>query len=180
VKPDGVAPEEAEVDPADPAATAPVPVAPVAPGTTGLVVPTGAVGLVVVPAPVVVVPGVLVVVVVVVGGATVHVGGVVMVLASSVTAPFRTRTRPWTVAPVFSVAEVSAMMVPTKVLAELSVAELPTCQNTLQAWAPFSSCTTLFDATTRSDDAWKMKTEFGLPAPFSTNGLAAVMLAVAA
>ena len=51
------------------------------------------------------------------------------------------------------------MMVPTKVLPVPRVAELPTCQKTLQAWAPFSSLTTLFDAVTRVDDAWKTKTE---------------------
>ncbi len=86
-----------------------------------------------------------------------------MVLASRLTAPFRARTRPCTVAPESSVAEVSAMIVPTKVLAVLRVAELLTCQNTLQAWAPFSSWTTLFEATTRSDDAWKTNTALGSP-----------------
>lgn len=68
-----------------------------------------------------------------VGVVTAQVEGVVMVLASRVTAPLRANTRPWTVAPVSSVADVSAMMVPTKLLAEFKVAELPTCQNTLHA-----------------------------------------------
>ena len=121
--------------------------------------------------------GPVVVVVVVVAA---QAGGVVMVLASRETSPLRARTRPWTVAPESRVAEVSAMMVPTKVLPDASVAELPTCQNTLQAWAPFSNCTTLSDAVTRSDDAWKTNTELASPSPLRTSGLAAVMLAVAA
>ena len=74
---------------------------------------------------------------------TAQVEGAVMVLASRVTAPLRASTRPCTVAPVSSVADVSAMMVPTNVLAESRVAELPTCQNTLHACAPFSR---LYDA----------------------------------
>ena len=50
------------------------------------------------------------------------------------------------------------------------VAELPTCQKTLQAWAPFSSSTTLFEAVTRSDDAWKTNTEFGVPLAVEDQG----------
>ena len=42
-----------------------------------------------------------------------------------------------------------------------SVAEPVTCQNTLQAWAPLMSATTLDDAVTRSDVAWKIHTEVG-------------------
>ena len=81
-----------------------------------------------------------VVVVVVVGGEDVRqVDGVVMVLAWRVTAPFLASTRPWTVAPVSSDAEVSAMRVPTKVDDEFNVAELPTTQKTWQACAPLIS-----------------------------------------
>jgi hypothetical protein len=125
---------EIDPDPVEP----PVPVAVAA--AVGVVVAVGA-------------PVAVGAVVVVVEDATVQVGDVVMVLASRVTAPLRAKTRPCTVAPESSVAEVSAMMVPTKVLDELRVAELLTCQNTLHAWAPFSSWTTLPDAVTRSDDA---------------------------
>ena len=53
----------------------------------------------------------------------------VMVLVSIVTAPFRASARPSMVAPVVGrEIEVNAMMVPLKVLAVPSVAELPTCQ----------------------------------------------------
>lgn len=79
--------------------------------------------------------------------------GTVMVLASSVTAPLRASTRPRRVAPVSRVAEVSARIVPAKLLDVPSVAELPTCQNTLQAWAPFSSTTVLPDAVTNVEPA---------------------------
>jgi hypothetical protein len=59
--------------------------------------------------------------------------GTVMVLSSSVTAPVWTCTRPLRVAPVLSVADASASTVPTKVVEVPKVAELPTCQKTLQA-----------------------------------------------
>jgi hypothetical protein len=87
----------------------------------------------------------------------------VMLLSSRVTAPLRANTRPDTVAPVSSVAEVSAMMVPTKMEPLPKVAELVTCKNTLQAWAPLTRTTELVEAVTRVDDAWKMNTAAGLP-----------------
>src|SRR5438270_531721 len=81
----------------------------------------------------VVVVGPGMVVVVVVGGAA-HMGRLT-VLLSSVTAPLRASSRPITEAPVWAVMEVSAMIVPTNTELVPSVAELPTCQNTLHAWA---------------------------------------------
>jgi hypothetical protein len=114
---------------------------------------------------VVVVVFVAVVVVVVVVGADAKQVGTVIVLESNVTAPFRARTLPWTVAPVFSVADVSARMVPTKLLVVPSVAELPTCQKTLHACAPFSSTTRLPEAVIKVEPAWKMKTASALPPP---------------
>ena len=57
-------------------------------------------------------------------------------------------------------------MVPAKALVVPSVAELPTCQNTLQACAPFSSTTELPDAVVSVEPAWKMNTAFGSPPPF--------------
>jgi hypothetical protein len=54
--------------------------------------------------------------------------GLVMVLVSKVTAPFRASARPSTVAPVVSVIEVNARMFPRNVEPVPSVAELPTCQ----------------------------------------------------
>lgn len=51
------------------------------------------------------------------------------------------------------VIDVSANMVPAKLLVVPSVAELPTCQNTLQAWAPFSRTTELPEAEISDDPA---------------------------
>src|SRR5665213_232868 len=91
--------------------------------------------------------------------------GTVIVLSSMVTAPPRARTRPFTAAPVFNVIDVVARIDPAKFVVVPRVAELPTCQNTLHACAPFSSATTLVDAVVKDDPASKMKTESGLPPP---------------
>jgi hypothetical protein len=144
------------------------------------------VGVVVVVGTVVVVGGTVVVVggtVVVVGGTVVVVGGTVVVvvggvvvppqlprlmrLLSSVTAPFRASTRPRTVVPVFTLIEVSARIVPTNVVFVSRVAELPTCQNTLQGFAPLISRTVLFGAVISVDCALKMNTESEDPCPSS-------------
>lgn len=63
----------------------------------------------------------------VVTGVVEQVGGTIVSFCS-VTAPFLASTRPCTVTPVFSDADVSAKMVPEKSEYEPSVAELPTCQ----------------------------------------------------
>ena len=57
---------------------------------------------------------------------------VVMVSVSNVTAPLLASTRPSTVTSVVTVMEVRARMVPRKLESVPSVAELPTCQKTLQ------------------------------------------------
>ena len=54
------------------------------------------------------------------------------VLVSIVTAPFRAKALPDTLAPVVSVMLVSARIFPTNVLFVPRTAELPICQNTLQ------------------------------------------------
>ncbi len=64
-----------------------------------------------------------------------------MTFESIVTAPLRASALPDSVALVCSVMLVSAMTVPTKAVPVPIVAELPTCQNTLQAWAPLVSRT---------------------------------------
>src|SRR5438270_6767487 len=95
---------------------------PVVPAPPGPVVPP--VPPVVPPVPVpAVVPGV--------GVAPVVAGeqlGLVMVLVSRVTAPLRASVRPSTVAPVVTVMEVNARMLPRNVEPVPSVAELPICQ----------------------------------------------------
>jgi hypothetical protein len=111
--------------------------------------------------------------VVVAGGAVVAAGAahvdLVIVFVSSVTAPLRARTRPSTVAPVVSVMLCSARMVPRKLDPVPSVAELPTCQKTLQACAPFVKLTTLPDAVVSVEPAWNTNTALALPPPSSVS-----------
>ena len=87
----------------------------------------------------------------------------VMVLVSRVTAPFWASNRPLMVAPVVAVMDSDARTVPIRCEPVPSVAELPTCQNTLQAWPPPSTMTALFDAVMRVDAVWKMNTALGSP-----------------
>ncbi len=138
-------------------------------GTVVVVVVVGTVVVVVVVGTVVVVVGT---VVVVVGTVVVVVvlaqEGTLIVLSSKVTAPLRARTRPVTVtdAPVSSVAEVRAMMVPTKsVVSVPRVAELPTCQNTLHACTPPVNRTDAgpVDPVVRVLPAWNTNTELAFP-----------------
>jgi hypothetical protein len=95
--------------------------------------------VVVVEAVVVVVVGVVVVVeaVVVVVGVS-HVGRVIESWIR-VTSALRARSRPAMFAPFPTVMDVKAMIVPTKLEPDPRVAELVTCQKTLQAWAPLAS-----------------------------------------
>jgi hypothetical protein len=111
---------------------------------------------------------VVVAVVVVVGADALHVGTVI-VFESKVTAPFRASSRPVTVAPVSSVIDVNARVVPARLVFVPSVSELPTTQKTLQAWAPFSSTTLLDDAVMNVDAASKMKTVDASPPPLSVS-----------
>lgn len=89
--------------------------------------------------------------------------GLVMVSESNVTAPLRASTRPSTVTLVVTVMLVRARIVPRNVEPVPRVAELPTCQKTLQDWAPLTRLTWLADAVVRVDPAWKTKTAFGSP-----------------
>ena len=89
------------------------------------------------------------------------VGGVVGLLhagernvsSSRVTAPLRARARPTTTVFVVTVIDVRAMIVPSKLEPVPSVAELPTCQNTLQAWASFTRLTLLEEAVIKVEAA---------------------------
>jgi hypothetical protein len=58
-----------------------------------------------------------------------------------VTSPFRASTRPFTVTPPARVIDVRAMMVPPNVEPDPRVAELVTCQKTLQGSAPLMNLT---------------------------------------
>ena len=134
---------------------------------TGGVVVSGDVvvtGGVVVSGDVVVTGGVVVIGgVVVTGGSVVPQPGLVIVFESRVTAPSRASSRPCTSAFVVAVIDARAMIVPTKSVPVPSVAELPTCQNTLHGLAPLISETLLSDAVISVDAAWKMNTALELP-----------------
>lgn len=91
-------------------------------------------------------------------------------LVSSVTDPFRASARPWMAAPVFTSMEVSAMIVPTKLLPVPRVADSATCQKTWQLWASLRSTTLLLDAVVRPDPIWKMNTAAGSPSASSVRG----------
>ena len=86
-----------------------------------------------------------------------------MVLLSRVTAPFLARAPALESAPVCIVMLVRAITVPTKAVSVPRVAELPTCQKTLQAWAPPRSATVLLLAVIRVLPAWKTNTASGSP-----------------
>lgn len=87
--------------------------------------------------------------------------------AAMVTAPVRARALPRTVAPVFSVMLAWAMMLPTKAVVVPSVADEPTCQNTLQSEPPLMRVTAEALAVVSVLPIWKMNTAFGLPAALS-------------
>jgi hypothetical protein len=85
-----------------------------------------------------------------------------MVLPSMVTAPSRARRAPWKLAPVVAVIEVKARTCPIKFELVPNVADEPTCQKTLQAWAPFTRATLLLLAVVKVEPALKMNTASGL------------------
>jgi len=97
-----------------------------------------------------------------VGGAVAQLGTVI-VSSSRVTAPLRASARPAMVSPVCTEIDARARMLPVKAEPVPRVAELPTCQNTLQAWAPPVRTTLVAEAVMSVDGAWKMKTAFGSP-----------------
>jgi len=84
--------------------------------------------------------------------AAMQAGGVLIVVLMSLTSPFRASSRPVTSVSSPVSMSVSAITVPTIVESLPSVAELPTCQNTLQALAPFIKLTTLPEPVIRVDE----------------------------
>src|SRR5437763_722038 len=75
--------------------------------------------------------------------------GAVIRLLIKVTMPFRAKARPSILAASLSEMSVRAMMVPTNVVVVSSVAELLTCQKTLQGCAPLMRTTLAPGAVTR-------------------------------
>src|SRR3984957_5123788 len=95
--------------------------------------------------------------------------GAVMVSLSRVTAPLLASMLPAIVSPVVTVIEARARMLPAKVEPVPSVAELPTCQKTLQAWAPLMRLMALAEAVVRVEPAWKTNSALGFPPPLSVS-----------
>ena len=92
---------------------------------------------------------------------------VVIVLVSRVTAPVLASSLPWIVAAVFAVIEAAAMIVPTKLVPVPSVAEEPTYQNTLHAFASLMSETVVCGSVISVEPIWNMNTALGLPSALS-------------
>ena len=86
-----------------------------------------------------------------------------MVSVSKVTAPFRASALPSRFTPVAIEMDVSAMMFPLNTEFVPNVAELPTCQKTLQALALLARTMWLPLPVVRVDAIWKMNTALGLP-----------------
>jgi len=92
------------------------------------------------------------------------------VLVSNVVAPLRANARPETVVPVFSVMLVNARMFPTKRVPVPSVAELPTCQYTLQGEAPLISSTEALLAVVSVLPIWNTNTALASPLASRVSG----------
>src|ERR1035437_870116 len=93
----------------------------------------------------------------------------VIVLVFQVQLPLRASARPVTVTPLSIVMDCRARMVPANLEPDPRVAELVTCQKTLQGWAPLMKTTELDDFVMRSDVAWKIQTELGSFRPSSVS-----------
>jgi hypothetical protein len=90
-----------------------------------------------------------------------HPTSILIMLLSRVTASFNANNPPSDTAPVLRVMDVDAKIFPTKSVPVPNVAELPTCQKTLQGLAPFTNTTAEFEAVMRVDPIWKTQTLLG-------------------
>ena len=87
----------------------------------------------------------------------------VMILVLSVTAPTRAKARPSNRALGSKVMEPWAIMIPLKAEETPRVQSLPTCQKTLEAWAPLIRMTWLLVDVVMAVPTWKIKTAVGSP-----------------
>ena len=93
-----------------------------------------------------------------------------MLLVSIVTAAVCARALPDTLAPVFNVMLASARIFPANAVVVPSVAELPTCQNTLHGFPPLIITTEELLAVVSVLPIWKIKSAFGLPCALRVSG----------
>jgi hypothetical protein len=91
--------------------------------------------------------------------------GTTIVLLDKVTSPVRARARPLRWDPESMVTDAYARIVPCTVEVVPIVAELPTCQKTFPACAPFERMTARPEVVVSADATWKTKTPLGLPPP---------------
>jgi hypothetical protein len=98
-----------------------------------------------------------------------HPVGALMASSMRVTPPVLASSRPSTVSLDSTEIEAEARMLPTKSDPPSSVAELPTCQKTSQAEAPFSSTKLVArrEPTVSMEPTWKTKTGLARFSPFS-------------
>ena len=90
-------------------------------------------------------------------------GGLAMILDASVIAPFSANSLPFTAAPVFSEMDWMARMLPLRTEFAPRVADVPTCQKTLEALAPPARTIWLPAAVVSVVAIWNMKTALGSP-----------------
>jgi hypothetical protein len=86
-----------------------------------------------------------------------------ILLVSNVTAPFRANALPIKLTPVVTVILVYARIFPLNAVVVPSVAEVPTCQNTLQGEAPLIRTTDDADAVVSVLPILKAQTALGSP-----------------
>ena len=86
-----------------------------------------------------------------------------MILLSNATVPLNANALPFSVAPVFSVIDASAMIVPWKTAVVPKVAEVPTCQKMLEVRAPPAKVTCTPLLTVSAEAIWKIQTSLALP-----------------
>jgi hypothetical protein len=85
--------------------------------------------------------------------------------SSKVIAAVRANSPPSFVTPVLIVIEARATIFPANTVPTSRVAELPTCQNTLHAWAPLAKDTTATVEVMSVDPIWKTQALLGSPLP---------------
>lgn len=87
----------------------------------------------------------------------------------SVTAPFLAKALPCSDTPLLKEIDAKAMTFPTNEVPVPKVADVPSSQKTLEAWAWFIRTTALVVAVVSVVPIWKMNSAFGLPRAFSVS-----------
>ena len=102
--------------------------------------------------------------------------GTVTTLDANVTAALLANARPSKDAPVPSEIDCAAIIVPLKTEFVPRVAEVPTCQNTLEAFAPPARITLIPAPTLRAVPIWNIQTSVALPVRVTSEPVIAAVL----